>query len=541
MVHENGSEAGGQATHTRKEFLRGGAAMGVMLGAGSLLTGCGSSGGSATSTTTTATKQALRQGGTLRVGVAGGGPQDSMSPFHELSLSDSDRLFAMYESLTTLRYSTTQLETRNLLAEEIAPASKNGDAWTIRVRDGVEFHNGKTLDANDVLYTFQQSQVPSNGSFMIGQWGIFDLAASKTLDKRTLLLKIKTPFAILPEWLCSGSVVGIIPVGFDPKKPVGTGPFKLVSFTPGGQTVFERFDNYWGEKAKVDQLVMVDLTDDTARMNALISGQVDMIEDVPPAQIQILKNNKNIVVQSVPSGEWNPMFVRVDKPPFNDVRVRQALRLALNRPQIVQDAYLGQATPAYDVFGAFDPLSDTSLVRHQDLEQAKSLLKQAGQSDLAATFVVSNIAAGVLQQCTVAVQNWSEAGMRIRLQQVDTGTLYGASYLKWPMSVDNWPAFPYLVLVSSATAQTAAVNETHQAFPRYEALYNEALASLDEGRRRELVHEMQMIDFTQGGYMIPAFPYSVSAWSNKVGGVYPSNLVGVGVATSMLNTVGFVA
>ena len=124
---------------------------------------------------------------------------------------------------------------------------------------------------------------------------------------------------------------------------------------------------------------MTELPDDTARVNALISGQVDAINQVPYPQRAQLKGQSGIQVAVSPTGGWNPITMRVDVAPFKDVRVRQAIRLAMNRKQAIATALYGQGSPAADTYGRFDPSFSIAFKRDQDIEQAKSLLKQAGQ------------------------------------------------------------------------------------------------------------------------------------------------------------------
>src|SRR5262249_26613783 len=195
---------------------------------------------------------------------------------------------------------------------------------------GVEFHNGKTLDVDDFIYTVKQITNPTTGAFNYGRFILFDIKHAQKLDNLTVRIPMLTPVAIMPEMMGGGSVAIIVPVGFDIKAPVGTGPFKLKSFTPGQQTVLERFPNYWGEPAKVDTLVLIDLPDDTARYNALLSGQIDVLDTIPYAQLAALKGNSQFNVSNLPAGGWYPMAMRVDKAPFTDVRVRQAMRLAVD-------------------------------------------------------------------------------------------------------------------------------------------------------------------------------------------------------------------
>ena len=134
----------------------------------------------------------------------------------------------------------------------------------------------------------------------------------------------------------------IVPVGYDPAKPVGTGAFMFESFTAGQQSVFKKFPNYWQNgKPYVDTLTIIDFTDDTARVNALLGGQVDAIDNLPTGQIQQVQGNSSLKVLISQTGQWQPFTMRIDQAPFNDVRVRQAMRLIVNRPQMVEQVLSG--------------------------------------------------------------------------------------------------------------------------------------------------------------------------------------------------------
>jgi peptide/nickel transport system substrate-binding protein len=529
---------------TRGEFLRGALGAGAALGTGGLLAACGGGsggGGGGSSQGSPATGSGkLSQGGTMRIGLATGSSADSLNPWISFSNGDAARQFAMYDSLTQIRGSTNKLETTNMIVDELTP-NKDGSVWTIRLKSGVEFHNGKTLDVDDFIYTTQQITNPKTGAFNIGRFILFDIKNAKKLDKLTLRLPLVTPVAIMPELLGAGSVANIAPVGFDIKHPVGTGPFKLKSFAPGRETVFERFPNYWGEKAKVDELHLVALPDETARYNALLSGQIDVLDSVPFAQLNALKTNKDFVVSSVPAGNFFPIAMRVDLPPFNDVRVRQAMRLAVDRKQLIQTAYLGQASQGNDLFGFADPVLDSSLVRNQDLEQAKSLLKQAGKQGAAVTMTAAPVGAGAIEAVQVLAQNAKAAGFNFNLRQIDAGTYFGPNYLKWPFSIDTWPGLTYLVLITTNDGPNSHVNLSHFSNPQFNKIFKQAIAELDPSKRADLAHELQKIEFEQGGNIIPAFPNYTAAYSKKVGGFYPANLTGGAVAAGFYNKLGFLA
>jgi len=223
------------------------------------------------------------------------------------------------------------------------------------------------------------------------------------------------------------------------------------------------------------------------------------------------------------------------------VRVRQAMRLCVDRKQIIQSAYLGNAGHGNDIFGHFDPIIDPSLVRNQDLPQAKALLKKAGKQGVSVTLTTSNIGPGALASCQILAQNAQAAGFNLTLRQVDPGTMYGPNYLSWPFGIDQWPGITYLVLITTNDGPKAHVDLTHYQNARFNSLFEQAIGELDIAKRAEIAHELQKIEFTTGGNIIPAFPNYTAAYSTKVGGFYPANLTGGAVAAGFFNKLGFIA
>ena len=144
--------------------------------------------------------------------------------------------------------------------------------------------------------------------------------------------------------------LSILPAGFDPKKPVGTGPFKLKSFTPGQRSDFVRNENYWmSGKPYLDELVIIDLADPTAQINALLSGQVDAIDSVPLNETSAITKRSNLKLLTSNGGYFQPITMRVDKPPFNDNRVREAFKLIVDRDAMVKQAYNNYAVVGNDM------------------------------------------------------------------------------------------------------------------------------------------------------------------------------------------------
>ena len=507
---------------SRRQLLGRAATGGAALGVTGLLAACGA-GASPTGTASTAAEAAIpRKGGTLRIGIGGGGPADNANPQNPLDGPDLLYIWALFDQLCLV---DEEFVLRNRLAEEIA-SNHDATEWTVRIKSGVEFHNGKTLTADDVLFTYQSMFNPKRVA--ADSWIGSFIQSMHKLDARTVRFTLNQPMGWFDIAIGDGGVNGIMPVGFDVKKPIGTGPFKLVSFTPGVEAVFEGFSNYWAGKPHLDRLVISTINDDNARLNALISNQLDILTSISAAQMPAVRGNHNLRVYNSPGAQFTPITMRVDRPPFDDVRVRQALRLAVDRHEVVESAYGGYGRPASDLYSLYDPDYDHSLHRSQDLEQAKSLLRQANQTNLSVTLVTSNVLSGTIGMCEVVAQNASLAGVRVNIRQVDAATLFGPSFLSWPLAIDIYQGLRYLTTSAICDGPNATLNETHFKNPRYERLWKEASATASPSRRKELLTEMQTILFNEGGYLIPAYPNALSAYSSRVAGFPARDLRGYG-------------
>ncbi len=524
---EGHSGAGLHATSlSRREFLTGSVGAGVLLGAQSLIRPRGSVRSNVTDPYVTANK--ARRGGTLRAGLSGGTSSDTVDPLNPLNETDYARVYQLYDSLVAMDRDAGPVLA---LAEEITPNS-DATAWTIRLRSGVEFHNGKPLTADDVIYTFQQILDPKAPAAGASAISFVDAGAMKKLDKLTVRVPCKRPFATFYETMPL-YYYSIIPVGFDPRHPVGTGPFKFESFTPGVQSTFIRNSNYWQHGLPyVDSVVISDYPDETSQINALLAGQADVVNLLSaPAIAGIRSGGADVVISD--GGGWTPFTMRVDQAPFSDVRVRQAFRLIVNRRQMMEVVFGGYGTLGNDVFGIFDPEYDRALPqREQDIAQAKYLLKRAGHEHLSTQIVTGDIAEGVVQAAEVFAQQASAAGVTVEISNVTVTDFYGSDYLKWTFAQDYWYSAYYLPQVSDATLPNAPFNECHFANRRYDLLYSEALRTVDITKRTEIIHEMQLIDYDEGGYIIPYFPPVIDGYRANVNGLLPSK---VGVSLDNYN------
>ncbi len=515
----------------RRQFLQAAGMGGLILGGGGALAACGSSGGSSSSTQTGGGGGAgkPKHGGALKVAIAGGSTSDTMDPNNAYNTPDWVRVPTVYEQLANIDANgLAQLQ----LAEEITP---NADAteWTIRVRKGVTFHNGKELTADDVMFTIARILDPkalAEGWTLINS---INVKGMKKLDKYTCQVPCKTPFATFKDTFACWNFAIVPSQGFNPKTPagmIGTGAFKVSSFNPGVESVFTANKDYWITGLPyADQVVITDYADETSQINALLAGEVNMIGQlsaVGAEQVSSQSQGANVVYS--PGGAFQPFTMRVDLAPFKDNRVRQALRLVVDRQQMLDVVFKGKGTIGNDIFGIWSPSYDHSIPqRTQDIDKAKSLLKSAGQSDLQLELITGDIQGGVVAAAQVFVQQASQAGIKVNIRKVTPNQFFAAhNYTFWPFAQDWWFYNFYLPQVALTTFPGAPGNETHWADPKYIKLYKEAIAQPDATKRYEIEHEMQLIDYNEGGMIVPYFQPVIDATAANVHGVVPSKTGG---------------
>jgi peptide/nickel transport system substrate-binding protein len=514
----NAGKLSGVAPLNRRQFLRGIAATGAAAGAGGLIAACSSGSGSSSTSAATTSSTRRKRGGDLLIGLSGSSGADTLDPHAGLTFIDSARAQPLYQSLLQMN---SQAQIQMVLAEEIT--AKTPKEWIIRLRPGITFHSGKPLTAQDVIYTFRRVKTGNKGGSFAGgnALGPMDLTGLKALDSRTVQVPFHTGYASFLQQLEYWYFLYIIPDGFNPatQKPDGTGPFVYQSFTPNQRSVFTRNPDFWQSGLPyVDSLTVIDFPDTTSLQNALTTGVINAAGGFDGPQLAALGTASG--VKTIPShtGSITPFTMRVDQPPFNDVRVRQALRLLVDRPQLIDSALDGYGVVASDVSSPYDPDFDNALRREQDIPQAKALLKAAGHENLALTLVTTPAATGMVAMATVLKQQATAAGVTINLVNVPTSTFFGKNYLQWTFSQDFYGYNPYLMQVSTSMLPTSPFNETHTDSPTLNNLYNAANSTLQASVRKEIEYEMQTFDFNEGGYIIPAYIDSLDAYSTAITG-----------------------
>lgn len=499
---------------TRRQLLRTAGVGAAAIAAGGL-TGCGTA---AIPGAEPASGGGPARGGRMRVGVVGGSLKDTLDAHAPVTHPDQARVINLYDTLLEFDH---DYRIRPALAESVEPS---GDAtqWTVRLRDGLEFHNGKSVTADDVVATLRRIADPDDPQAGAAGLSAVDLGAFEVLDRRTVRINLTRPDATLSDQLAQYGN-GIVPEDYDPKKPVGAGAFKLASFQPGLQSVFAPHENYWRpDEPHLGELVIIDFPDDTARVNALLGGQVDAIDQLPVSLMPVIDGDPALRVLESETGAWLPFTMRVDVPPFDDVRVRQAMRLVVDREQMINQVLSGRGRIANDLYSPFDPCYASGLPqRRQDIEQARALLHAAGQDGLTVELVTSTVAAGLVEAAQVFARQAAAAGITVNVRKVDPGEFYGDKYLQWPFAQDFWFTRNFLPQASNGSLPDAPYNETHWADPEFIRLVQQAKGTVDEQQRCELVQAAQRIEYESGGYIIWGFTNQVDAYNVRLSGFQP--------------------
>jgi peptide/nickel transport system substrate-binding protein len=483
----------------------------AVVSTGGLLSSCSSD---ATSPSGKGASGKPQKGGTLRVGSTGGGTTDTLDPQAWATLPDQLRVQQLYDPLVWMG---ADGKPELVLAKEITP-NADGTEWTITIQEGVTTHAGKPFTADDVLFSFQRvldNKFP--GAFLLGP---IDLKSSKALDDTTVSVKFSKPYGILRDTL-SFPYFYMVPRGFDPANPDGTGPFRFKSFTPGEESTFVRNENYWQSGLPhLDSVVIQNITDESSQMSAFQAGQVDIINALSAGSVAALKGGGSTVKVNE-SGNWVPFTMNCQADPFSDAKVRQAFRLIPDRKQMLEQVFGGYGSIGNDVFSPYDPGFPSDLEqREQDLDQAKSLLASAGQSDLTIKLTTAPAAAGEVSLAQVFATQAKGAGIKVQVDQHPVGAFYSDYYLKVPFGTDYGTTQLFLNNASQLMiGDKSFYNANHFDDPEYSALYDQAAATTDDAARNELIGQMARIDYERGGYIVPVFSPAIEAYSSKVGGL----------------------
>ena len=515
----------GRGELNRRDLVKTGFAGAVVMSSASFLAACGSSssGGPAQLSTGPSGGTPVR-GGTLRIGLLSAGSSETLDVRKPFNFPDFIRIFQLLDPL--FFQGPHGLMSPGLATE--AHPNKDFTVWTLKLRDGVVWHDGKAFTADDVVYTIQQSWGAKSGINYSLYSPIIDFNRVRKIDKLTVEIPLLQSIAQF-EQLTFTQASHIIQNGTtDFNKPVGTGPFEYKSFNPGTQSVFTANRDYWrSPKPYVDTLVIdSSFSADPARLNSLLAGNLDIVPSVPPALAKAQESSNKVVLGNQHGSGFIAVTMRVDKDPFTDVRVRQAMKLIPDRPAIVSSALDDFGVPGNDAPGNTLQYWASDLTTTHDPEKAKSLLKAAGQDSLSLKLYTAAVIAGMNETATLFAEQANAAGVNVSVAKDDPATYYstGSPGGTWPdktFSINNWiigqGSLPLFYL--SALQKGAPYGETHWSSAKGDKLLNDALADGNPDSAQQKWHAVQELQHNEGGYIVTSALNWVDGYAPNVRGI----------------------
>jgi peptide/nickel transport system substrate-binding protein len=461
------------------------------------------------------------------------GPQwtaeaQSVDPIKNVSVADVMRITAIYEKLVEI---DNDYQPHPVLAESWE-SNEDGTVWTFRLRKGVTFHDGRPFGAKDVVWSLRRVVDPTIDSGGAAILNMIDPDKVTAVDDHTVQIELAEPVAILPTLLTT-KYAAIIPDQTNredlQKKPVGTGPFMVESFTPGPRFVAQRNPNYWREgKPAAACIELSGIAETVSRTAALTSGQADVLIYLEPAAAATLGATPGVDLVEVSGGTVVNFAMWSDTPPFDDVRVRTAMKLVVDREAFVKTALLGIGVPGNDA--PVTPLASDAYrsdVIPRDIEKAKQLLADAGYPDgLSVDLYTSESSPVMVPAAQVYQQMAADAGIKVNVIVSPPDSYWTEIHLKRPFVTSFWGDRPTAEALSVAYLKNTAYPETHWFREDYDALIQKANATMDPGERRALYQQAQKLLAEEGGLILPGFARMVAAVRQSCTGYTPNNNVG---------------
>jgi peptide/nickel transport system substrate-binding protein len=456
------------------------------------------------------------------VGLLGAGASETLSPARIFSEADIARHLQVWERLVDQKPDGSLY---NRLAEDFSH-NHDGSVWKIKLPSGVLFHDGSPFTAHDVVYSLKWYLNPANKAEGLAELtGLVTSSGIRARDRTTVELRLPQPSVVLPTILADRTLLIFKKGTTTFTHPIGTGPFKFVSWTPGERTLLARNPHYRVHGGPyVAKLELISITDPTARVNALLAGQIDALADLDTTLVRTVRSNSNMKILRIHGGQCTVQTMWCDTPPFDDNRVREAFRLMVNRPQVVANALNNYGSLGNDLLDkGVDVDYDSSLPqRRYDPQQAKALLKSAGHQNLTVTLTTSSASVGMLESSTLIQQQAQAAGVTINLNNVPADEFYakynGATYF----NCSAWSTRSLDTLISQIYLKTSPFNETHWFNPSFDALYLASRKVFDPKRRKAMLWDLQRMLYQDGGHIIWGYRDNVDAISKRVHGITPS-------------------
>jgi peptide/nickel transport system substrate-binding protein len=476
-------------------------------------------------------KAAMPKGGTLRIGMR---VLELTNP-HAYAWFEVDITRQICEHLT--RTGQDNITRPHML--EGWSASDDLRTWTLNLRKDIKWHNGRDFVADDVIWNLQHVLDPKAGSSMVGLMKgymlndikvagedsveLWDANAIEKVDDHTVRLNCKAPQLAVPEHLFHYPMHIIDPEEGGVFKPGsnGTGAFDLVDYQVGEQATIKARNDYWGEGPHLDMVRFIDLGDEaSAGLAALASGQVDGLYEASFGVLDALKQMPNIAIYEVATAQTGVARVKANQKPFDDPRIRKALRLATDSKRTLELAHrgLGLAGEHHHVCPIHPEYAELPFMG-QDIAAAKALLAEAGHPDgIDLEIACKPDPAWELAAVQSMVEQWKEAGIRVKIN-VMPAAQYWEVWTEAPFGFTEWTHRPLGVMVLALAYRSGVPwNESSYANPEFDELLTKAEGVIDVEERRKVIAQIETIMQEDGPVVQPIWRSVFTAYDKKVKG-----------------------
>ncbi|MBN2975805.1 ABC transporter substrate-binding protein [Pseudomonas sp. FP597] len=463
-----------------------------------------------------------KPGGRIRVAGMNSSTADTLDPAKGSGSTDYTRQYMFYNGLTRFdSHMVPQLE----LAERFDSA--DATLWVITLRKEVTFHNGKPLTAADVVFSLSRHKDPITGSKV--QPLAQQFSEIKATGPNEVQIRLTGPNAELPSILAVSHFL-IVPEGTtDFNQGVGTGPFKVKEFKPGVRSLAVRNTNYWKPGLPyLDEIEFIGIADEPSRINALLSGDVQITNEVDPRSTVRIKASGKHQVISAPSGNYSDLIIRQDQMPGKSPEFTQAMKYLLDREQIKSAVFRGFA-----VVGNDHPISPGARYYNTDLpqtvydpEKAKFLLKKAGMESITMPLIASPAATGSVDMAVLLQQSARQVGLKLDVSRLPSDGYWSNHWMKHPLSFGNINPRPSADVMFSQFFQSSAPwNESGWKNEQFDQLLLLARGETDDAKRGKMYADMQTLVHEHSGIGIPVFISNIDGIDQRVKG-YGSNPLG---------------
>jgi peptide/nickel transport system substrate-binding protein len=467
----------------------------------------------------------IKKGGRLNVGHQT--PAGAMDP---ILTNDLGRLTIIGQCGEYLCWSDSNLHLRPVLATSWTPNSA-GTEWTFKIRQGVKYNDGSTtMTVDDVVATFKRLADPTvTGNNALSNFkGVLSPSGVTKVDSQTVKFTLDSANGNFPYLVSSDNYNAIIlPASYSggwDKTFIGTGPWKLKEYVVNDHVSLDKNPNYWdpNNQPYLDGLDFKFYASEPSAILAFQAGSLDVYTQFSVANGLSLLTDANTTVIDIPSAAHRQVHLRVDKPPFNDKLVRQAMGLAIDRPTIITGLWNGKAQLANDhpLFKMY-PSSDTSVAqRAQDITKAKSLMAQAGKSSGVDVTLYTEQVQEIPQLAALLVSAGAQVGIRITLNITDSGTYYDKYWLDSPMGITDYGhrGVPNTFL-SAPLLSTGTWNAAHFANTTYDGYYNDYVKAVDLTGQKAASGKIEQLLLDETPLVIPYNYDHLVAVKKKVAGV----------------------